>query len=58
MLISIKFFVRGVAYQPQKNNLQPGEVNDPIADDRIHELERNVSLLTELGINTLFICWS
>lgn len=58
MLISIKFFVRGVVYQPQKNNLQPGEVNDPIADDRIHELERNVSLLTELGINTIFICWS
>ncbi|THX49022.1 hypothetical protein D6D06_08782 [Aureobasidium pullulans] len=55
MLISIKFFVRGVVYQPQKNNLQPGEVNDPIADDRIHELERNVSLLTELGINTIFI---
>ncbi|TIA00199.1 hypothetical protein D6C88_00262 [Aureobasidium pullulans] len=55
MLISIKFFVRGVVYQPQKNNLQPGEVNDPIADDRIHELEQNVSLLTELGINTLFI---
>ncbi|THW03902.1 hypothetical protein D6D26_03134 [Aureobasidium pullulans] len=55
MLISIKFFVRGVVYQPQKNNLQPGEVNDPIADDRIHELEQNISLLTELGINTLFI---
>lgn len=50
-----RFFVRGVVYQPQKNNPQPGEVNDPIADDRIHELERNVSLLTELGINTLFI---
>jgi hypothetical protein len=33
-------------------------VNDHIADDRILELERDLVLFKELGVNTLCICLS
>ncbi|KAK6000292.1 hypothetical protein QM012_003924 [Aureobasidium pullulans] len=49
-----RFFVRGVVYQP-RGEQQGGGINDPISDDRILELEQNVELFKELGINTLYI---
>jgi len=49
-----RFFIRGVVYQP-KDITQRGIINDPISDDRILELERNIVLLKELGVNTLHI---
>jgi hypothetical protein len=52
-----KFFVRGIVYQP-RGDWQQGVINDPISDDRILELEQNVVLFKELGINTVFICSS
>lgn len=52
-----KFFVRGVVYQ-SSGDWQQGEVNDPISDDRLPQLEQNVRLFKELGINTLYICSS
>lgn len=54
-LTMIKFFVRGVVYQPRGDE-QQGLTNDPIADDRLPELEQSVELFKELGINTLYIC--
>jgi hypothetical protein len=53
-----KFFVKGVVYQPHDEFQDGSMVNDPIADDRILELERNLVLLKELGVNTLYICSS
>lgn len=57
VLIMNKFFVRGVVYQ-SSGDWQQGEVNDPISDDRLPQLEQNVRLFKELGINTLYICSS
>ncbi|KAH0402784.1 glycolipid anchored surface protein GAS1, partial [Aureobasidium melanogenum] len=49
-----RFFVRGIVYQP-RGDWQRGVTNDPISDDRILELEQNVVLFKELGINTIFV---
>lgn len=57
VLIMNKFFIRGVVYQTS-GDWQQGIVNDPISDDRLPQLEQNVQLFKELGINTLYICSS
>ncbi len=44
-----KFFVRGVAYQVEIGV-------DPIADDYLPSLERDVLLFKELGLNTVYVC--
>lgn len=44
-----KFIVRGVAYQVR-------DTQNPIADDRLPELERDVALFKELGLNTVYVC--
>jgi hypothetical protein len=46
---SKKFLVRGVSYQV------PG-TQDPISDDRLPQLEQDVLLFKELGLNTIYIC--
>jgi hypothetical protein len=52
MLIRNKFLVRGVAYQV----VEIGSSVDPISDDRVPQLERDVILFKELGVNTLHVC--
>jgi hypothetical protein len=44
-----KFIIRGVVYQPQGTD-------DPISDDHLPQLEHDVLLFKELGLNTLYIC--
>jgi hypothetical protein len=53
-----KFFIKGVVYQPHDKLRDGSMVNDHIADDRILELERDLVLFKELGVNTLCICLS
>jgi hypothetical protein len=52
VLIVNKFLVRGVAYQV----VELGSSIDPITDDRLPRLERDVLLFKELGLNTLQTC--
>lgn len=49
LILKIKFFVRGVAYQVHS-------ILDPISDDRLAELREDILLFKELGLNTLFVC--
>ncbi|KAI5240045.1 hypothetical protein E4T43_06392 [Aureobasidium subglaciale] len=45
------FIIRGVTYQVR-------ETRDPISDDFLPRLKRDVELFKELGLNTLFVCSS
>ena len=47
--------IKGVVYQNDRRTLR-SRIADPIADDCIDELKRDVELFKELGLNTLFIC--
>jgi hypothetical protein len=44
--------VRGVVYQEHSF----ADPIDPITDDRLPELERDIALFAELGINTILVC--
>ena len=44
-----QFFVRGVVYNSRGTF-------DPISDDCLLQLERDIVLFKELGLNTLFVC--
>ncbi|KAI5206393.1 hypothetical protein E4T39_02407 [Aureobasidium subglaciale] len=50
-----RFFVRGVVYQPSRQDDSRDDINDPLSDDRIQELQQSIPLFTELGLNTLYI---
>ncbi|KAJ9150701.1 1,3-beta-glucanosyltransferase [Pleurostoma richardsiae] len=52
-----RFLIKGVVYQdhrrPRVRELRP----DPIADDRLEDVRRDVALFKELGLNTIFLFW-
>ncbi|RYP31325.1 hypothetical protein DL767_005838 [Monosporascus sp. MG133] len=51
-----RFIINGVVYQPHKYTGRGSRLSqDPLADERLEELERSIPLLKELGINTLFV---
>ncbi|KAI1442439.1 glycoside hydrolase family 72 protein [Annulohypoxylon stygium] len=47
-----RFLINGVVYTIHKK--QPGMV-DPLTDEHLYDLERSIPLLTELGVNTIFV---
>ena len=56
LLTLCKFFVKGVVYQANhSDDFTPGG-RDLISDDRLAQLQHDVHLFQELGINTLLIC--
>ena len=51
-----KFIVKGVVYQANhSDDFTPGG-RDLISDNRLAQLQHDVQLFQELGINTLLIC--
>ena len=51
-----KFIVKGVVYQANNSDdFSPGG-RDLISDDSLAQLQHDVHLFQELGINTLLIC--
>jgi hypothetical protein len=53
-----KFFVKGVVYQANHSDDFSLWGRDLISDDRLAQLEDDVHLFQELGINTILICKS
>ncbi|KAI2463345.1 glycoside hydrolase family 72 protein [Annulohypoxylon bovei var. microspora] len=47
-----RFLINGVVYQPHGLG---SPLIDPLADDQLHDLERSIPLLKDLGINTIFV---
>ncbi|KAK7733133.1 hypothetical protein SLS53_008321 [Cytospora paraplurivora] len=45
-----RFVIKGVVYR-----LHGSEPSDPLVDERLDDLERDIALFKELGLNTLFI---
>lgn len=62
MLIEYQFLIRGVVYQsydrPVTANSSRTALDDDIADDRLGQLEHDVGLFKELGVNAIFVCQS
>ncbi len=56
VLILCKFFVKGVVYQGNHSNDFSLGGRDLISDDKFAQLQHDVHLFQELGINTLLIC--
>jgi hypothetical protein len=50
-----KFLVRGVVYQPDSFDFALG-VTDPITDGGLAQLQHDIGLMKELGINTIGVC--
>jgi hypothetical protein len=50
----VEFLVKGIVYQDLRRN----EVSrsDPLADDGIEDLRRDLEAFKELGLNTLHVC--
>lgn len=48
---AIQFLIKGVVYR-----LHGEGPIDPLVDDRLDDLQRDITLFKELGLNTLFIC--
>lgn len=46
-----QFLIKGVVYR-----LHGEGPIDPLVDDRLDDLQRDITLFKELGLNTLFIC--
>lgn len=56
VLMPCKFLAKGVVYQANySDDFTPGG-RDLISDDRLAQLQHDVRLFQELGINTLLIC--
>ena len=56
VLTLCKFSVKGVVYQANhSDDFSPGG-RDLISDDRLAQLQHDVHLFQELGVNTLLIC--
>lgn len=51
--LAVQFLIKGVVYR-----LHGEGPIDPLVDDRLDDLQRDISLFKELGLNTLFICES
>lgn len=49
----IQFLIKGVVYR-----LHGEGPIDPLVDDRLDDLQRDITLFKELGLNTLFVCES
>lgn len=47
-----RFIIRGVVYQTNSSDRSQQWV-DPLADDRLEDLKRDLSLFVELGLNTI-----
>lgn len=54
----MQFIINGAVFQPRKASAQEDlpSIPDPLADDRLEELEKSIPLFKELGLNTLFVC--
>lgn len=50
---AIQFLIKGVVYR-----LHGEGPLDPLVDDRLDDLQRDITLFKQLGLNTLFICES
>lgn len=52
--------IRGVVYQDYSHHVSATShdkpPNDEIADDRLAQLEHDMGLFEELGINAIFVC--
>ena len=46
--------MKGIVYQDRSRN--EGSRSDPLADDGIKDLRRDLDAFKELGLNTLFVC--
>lgn len=49
--LAVQFLIKGVVYR-----LHGEGPLDPLVDDRLDDLRRDIYLFKELGLNTLFIC--
>lgn len=49
-----QFLVKGIVYQDYSRG--ESSRNDPLADDGIEDLRRDLEAFKELGLNTLFVC--
>ena len=47
--------IKGIVYQDHKKPYKSRH-QDPIADDCLDDLKRDIELLKELGLNTIFVC--
>lgn len=47
----VQFLIKGVVYR-----LHGEGPLDPLVDDRLEDLQRDITLFKQLGLNTLFIC--
>ena len=56
VLILCKFLVKGVVYQGNHSDDFSPSGRDLISDDRFAQLQHDVHLFQELGVNTLLIC--
>lgn len=48
--------MKGLVYQDKSRN--EGFRSDPLADDGLEDLRRDLEAFKELGLNTLFVCKS
>jgi len=53
-----KFLVRGVVYQAHNNDDFSLAGRDMLKDDCLAQLQHDVGLFKELGINTIYVCRS
>lgn len=49
--LAVQFLIKGVVYR-----LHGEGPLDPLVDDRLEDLQRDITLFKQLGLNTLFIC--
>lgn len=49
-----QFLVKGIVYQDHSRD--GSSRSDPLADDGIEDLRRDLEAFKELGLNTLFVC--
>lgn len=56
VLMLCKFLVKGVVYQGNHSDDFSPSGRDLISDDKFAQLQHDVHLFQELGINTLLIC--
>jgi hypothetical protein len=57
-LTHIQFLIKGVTYSPRKPNTRPGDKEsyiDPLGEDWLPELRKDIPFFHQLGINTIFV---
>lgn len=50
--LPVQFLIRGVVYRLHGKDAND---SDPLVEDRLDDLQRDLTLFQELGLNTLFI---